>query len=175
METTKYIWQNGEMVAWEDAKIHVLTHTLHYGGGVFEGVRVYNAEKGPAIFRLAEHTERLFYSAGCLKMTPEFDQKQIEYEQKNDIATDAFAVGVIIELAKELNYNNGDMPELVAALAGIKGASSHSGRRQFLTELADKGINVRVIMALARHKDISTTMEYIDFNESKLRSAIELV
>lgn len=61
------------------------------------------------------------------------------------------------------------------ALAGIKGASSLSGRRQLLNELADKGINVRVIMALARHKDISTTMKYIDFNESKLRNAIEHV
>jgi integrase/recombinase XerD len=61
------------------------------------------------------------------------------------------------------------------ALAGIKGASSHSGRRQFLTELADKGINVRVIQALARHKDMSTTQRYIDYNESKLRNAIELV
>ncbi|WP_170528526.1 tyrosine-type recombinase/integrase [Ruegeria arenilitoris] len=61
------------------------------------------------------------------------------------------------------------------ALAGIKGASSHSGRRQFLTELADKGVNVRVIQALARHKDISTTQRYIDYNESKLRNAIELV
>jgi len=61
------------------------------------------------------------------------------------------------------------------ALAGIKGASSHSGRRQFLTELADKGINVRVIQALARHKDISTTQRYIDYNESKLRKAIELI
>jgi len=60
-------------------------------------------------------------------------------------------------------------------LAGIKGASSHSGRRQFLTELADKGVNVRVIQALARHKDISTTQRYIDYNESKLRNAIELV
>jgi len=60
------------------------------------------------------------------------------------------------------------------ALAGIKGASSHSGRRQFLTELADKGVNVRVIQALARHKDISTTQRYIDYNESKLRNAIEL-
>jgi integrase/recombinase XerD len=60
------------------------------------------------------------------------------------------------------------------AMAGIKGASSHSGRRQFLTELADKGINVRVIQALARHKDISTTQRYIDYNESKLRNAIEL-
>ncbi|WP_298559374.1 site-specific integrase [uncultured Aliiroseovarius sp.] len=61
------------------------------------------------------------------------------------------------------------------ALAGIKGASSHSGRRQFLTDLADKGVNVRVIQALARHKDISTTQRYIDYNESKLRNAIELV
>lgn len=61
------------------------------------------------------------------------------------------------------------------ALAGIKGASSHSGRRQFLTELADKGVNVRVIQALARHRDMSTTQRYIDYNESKLRNAIELV
>jgi len=61
------------------------------------------------------------------------------------------------------------------ALAGIKGASSHSGRRQFLTELADKGINARVIQALARHKHLNTTMRYIDLNENKMRNAIELV
>lgn len=59
--------------------------------------------------------------------------------------------------------------------AGIKGASSHSGRRQFLTELADKGVNVRVIQALARHKDIGTTQRYIDYNECKLRNAVELI
>lgn len=61
------------------------------------------------------------------------------------------------------------------ALAGINGASSHSGRRQFLTELADKGINARVIQALARHKHLNTTMRYIDLNENKLRNAIELL
>jgi len=61
------------------------------------------------------------------------------------------------------------------ALAGIKGASSHSGRRQFLTELADKGVNARAIQALARHKHLNTTMRYIDLNENKLRNAIELV
>ena len=59
--------------------------------------------------------------------------------------------------------------------AGIKGASSHSGRRQFLTELADKGVNVRVIQALARHKHLNTTMRYIDLNENKMRAAVELV
>ncbi|WP_171134952.1 site-specific integrase [Ruegeria sp. HKCCD7221] len=61
------------------------------------------------------------------------------------------------------------------ALAGIKGASSHSGRRQFLTELADKGVNARIIQALARHKHLNTTMRYIEINENKLRNAIELV
>ena len=59
--------------------------------------------------------------------------------------------------------------------AGISGASSHSGRRQFVTELADKGINARVIQALARHKHLNTTMRYIDINENKMRSAIELI
>lgn len=60
-------------------------------------------------------------------------------------------------------------------LAGIEGASSHSGRRQFLTELADKGINMRIVQALARHKHLNTTMRYIDLNENKLRAAIELI
>ncbi|WVX49225.1 Tyrosine recombinase XerC [Roseobacter fucihabitans] len=60
-------------------------------------------------------------------------------------------------------------------LANVNGASSHGGRRQFLTELADKGVNVRVIQALARHENISTTQRYIDYNESKLRNAIELI
>jgi integrase/recombinase XerD len=59
--------------------------------------------------------------------------------------------------------------------AGISGASSHSGRRQFVTELADKGINPRVIQALARHKHLNTTARYIDVNESKLRRAVELI
>ena len=63
METADLIWHNGEMVAWEDAKIHVLTHGLHYGTGVFEGERAYATDKGPAIFRHREHLERLFKSA----------------------------------------------------------------------------------------------------------------
>lgn len=65
--------------------------------------------------------------------------------------------------------------QLLYKAAGIAGASSHSGRRQFVTELADKGINARVIQALARHKHLNTTMRYIDLNENKLRSAVELV
>jgi len=60
-------------------------------------------------------------------------------------------------------------------MAGIDGASSHSGRRQFVTQLADRGINARLVQVLARHKHLSTTQHYIDVNENKLRGAIELI
>ncbi|MGB1556406.1 MAG: branched chain amino acid aminotransferase, partial [Oceanococcaceae bacterium] len=62
------IWYDGQMVPWRDATTHVLTHTLHYGAGVFEGVRAYSTPQGPAIFRLQEHTDRLFNSAKILGM-----------------------------------------------------------------------------------------------------------
>ncbi len=62
------IWFDGEMVDWREAKIHVLTHTLHYGMGVFEGLRAYKTEQGPAIFRLQAHTDRLFESAAIMNM-----------------------------------------------------------------------------------------------------------
>jgi branched-chain amino acid aminotransferase len=65
---TNKIWMNGTLVDWDDAKIHVLTHTLHYGMGVFEGVRAYETPKGPAVFRLTEHMERLHNSAKILGM-----------------------------------------------------------------------------------------------------------
>ena len=59
IQTTPKIWMNGELVAWADAQIHVLTHTLHYGTGVFEGIRAYETADGPAVFRLTEHIQRL--------------------------------------------------------------------------------------------------------------------
>ncbi len=65
---TEKIWMNGELIAWDDAKIHVLTHSLHYGMGVFEGVRAYETSQGPAVFRLTEHMERLHNSARILMM-----------------------------------------------------------------------------------------------------------
>ena len=60
---TEKIWMNGELVPWDDAQIHILTHSLHYGTGVFEGIRAYETDTGPAVFRLTEHIERLFNSA----------------------------------------------------------------------------------------------------------------
>ena len=68
------IWYDGQMVPWREATTHVLTHTLHYGMGVFEGVRAYDAEQGTAIFRLREHTDRLFRSAHILQMAMPYDK-----------------------------------------------------------------------------------------------------
>lgn len=70
MEETEKIWMDGKFVDWNNAKIHVLTHTLHYGMGVFEGIRCYETEEGPMVFRLREHVERLFKSAliNCIEI-----------------------------------------------------------------------------------------------------------
>lgn len=71
------IWFNNELVDWRDARVHVLTHTLHYGMGCFEGVRAYNTPEGPCIFRLKEHTDRLFNSAKILGMAMPYTHEQI--------------------------------------------------------------------------------------------------
>src|SRR5438874_4465862 len=72
------IWMDGKLIEWRDAKIHVLTHTLHYGMGVFEGVRAYKTPAGTAIFRLHEHTRRLFNSAKIFQMVMPFDEATLE-------------------------------------------------------------------------------------------------
>ena len=76
------IWLDGEMVPWREAKTHVLTHTLHYGLGCFEGVRAYNTDQGPAIFRLKEHTDRLFRSAHILNMKMPFTKDELNEAQR---------------------------------------------------------------------------------------------
>lgn len=76
------IWLDGEMVPWREARTHVLTHTLHYGMGVFEGVRAYRTDDGAAIFRLREHTQRLFNSAHILGMPMPYDQETLDQAQR---------------------------------------------------------------------------------------------
>ena len=74
MEPSDLIWMNGDFVAWEDAKVHVLTHGLHYGTGVFEGIRAYETERGSAIFRHQEHLDRLEKSAKLYYMDLPFEK-----------------------------------------------------------------------------------------------------
>ena len=79
-----YIWLDGHWVDWREAKVHVLTHTLHYGLGVFEGIRAYHAQKGTSVFRLAEHTDRLFRSAHIMAMKMPFNKDEL-----NDVQCEA--------------------------------------------------------------------------------------
>ncbi len=92
METAELIWQNGEFVAWDEAKTHVLSHGLHYGTGVFEGVRCYETERGPAIFRHRDHLERLAKSAELYYLelpysTDEIGEATRELVRRNELSS----------------------------------------------------------------------------------------
>lgn len=89
MQPTEYIWQNGEFIPWDEARVHVLTHGLHYGTGVFEGVRCYNTEQGPAIFRGLDHMKRLHTSGKLYYMELEHSAEEL------------------LEITKELIAKNG--------------------------------------------------------------------
>ncbi len=78
VQESKKIWMDGKFVNWADANVHILTHTLHYGTGAFEGIRCYKSKKGSAVFRLREHVERLFDSCHILNITCPFKPEQIE-------------------------------------------------------------------------------------------------
>lgn len=79
------IWMDGKMVDWDKAKVHVCTHALHYGSGVFEGIRAYETDKGTAVFRLKEHIERLYNSAKILKMEIPYSKEEFRQAVKNTI------------------------------------------------------------------------------------------
>jgi branched-chain amino acid aminotransferase len=89
------IWMDGELVPWREAKTHVLTHTLHYGMGVFEGVRAYKAEQGTAIFRLTDHTRRLFGSAHIMNMPVPWDQDTINEAHRTVVAENGLETAYI--------------------------------------------------------------------------------
>lgn len=92
---TGFIWLDGQWVDWSQAKIHVLTHSLHYGLGIFEGLRAYPTEKGPAIFRLREHTDRFFRSAHILNMPMPFDKDTLNKAQCEVIVKNGLKSGYI--------------------------------------------------------------------------------
>ena len=93
------IWMNGEMIEWRDAKVHVLTHTLHYGVGVFEGVRAYDTSSGPCIFRLQDHTRRLFDSAQILRLDIPFSESELNAAQKEVFALNNLNEGYLRPVA----------------------------------------------------------------------------
>ena len=90
MNTADLIWLNGQFVAWEDAKVHVLTHAMHYGTGVFEGIRAYETERGPAVFRHQDHLDRLENSSKLYYMELPFSKEQIREATHELVARSGF-------------------------------------------------------------------------------------
>ena len=103
---TPKIWMNGQLVDWDKAQVHVLTHTLHYGTGVFEGIRAYETAKGTAVFRLTEHIERLFRSAHILGMEIPYTVDELVRATKDTVASTGLASCYVRPLAY---YGYGEM------------------------------------------------------------------
>jgi len=96
INASKYIWQNGKLIPWEKATTHVLSHALHYGSTVFEGVRAYATPKGPIIFRLKEHTRRLFDSARIYRMDIPYSEEDINNACKEIVVANGLTKGAYL-------------------------------------------------------------------------------
>ena len=96
MNEAKFIWMDGKFINWNEAKVHILTHTLHYGNGVFEGTRAYQTKDGLAIFRLRDHTKRLLNSAKIVKIDVPFSLEELENAQIELLRNNDFKQNVYI-------------------------------------------------------------------------------
>jgi len=104
MKEAQYIWMDGKLIPWHEAKIHVLTHTLHYGNGVFEGTRAYKTDKGLAVFRLKEHTKRLLNSAKINLISCPYSQDELEKAQLEVLKNNTFNGNVYLRPIIYLGY-----------------------------------------------------------------------
>jgi branched-chain amino acid aminotransferase len=95
----QWIWMDGKYVLWEDAKVHVISHALHYGSGVFEGTRFYETDEGTGIFRLEEHTKRLFYSASAIRLPILFSEEEVNAATLEVVRRNSIPSGYIRPLA----------------------------------------------------------------------------
>jgi len=104
MNKAKYIWMDGKLTPWDEANVHILTHTLHYGNGVFEGTRAYQTKDGLAIFKLQEHTKRLLNSAKITAIKPNFNQEELEKAHVELLKENNFSGNVYIRPLIYLGY-----------------------------------------------------------------------
>jgi branched-chain amino acid aminotransferase len=161
------IWFNDEFIPWREAKTHVLTHTLHYGLGVFEGVRAYETKKGPAIFRLEDHTRRLFNSAHIVGMKLPFTPAQINQAHKDSISRNNLKSGYIRPMAfygaEAMGISAKELSTNVIVAAWSWGA--YMGQ-----EALDSGIKVKT-SSLSRHH-VNSTMTKAKANGNYMNSIL---
>jgi branched-chain amino acid aminotransferase len=146
------IWMDGELVQWRDAKVHVLTHTLHYGMGVFEGVRAYKVPGGTAVFRLQEHTDRLFRSAHIMNLAMPFDKDTINEAQLSVIRENKLETAYI----RPLVYLGSEGMGLRADNLSVHVAIATWEWGSYLgADNMEKGIRVRTSSYTRHHVNIS--------------------
>ncbi len=138
---SKYIWMDGKFVSWDDAKIHILSHVIHYGSGVFEGLRCYKTPKGSAIFRLHDHTKRLFHSAKIYRMEVPYTEEEInnaiiETIKKNELE-DCYIRPLVYRGYNELGVNPMNCP--VQVMIAVWKWGKYLG-----PEALEKGVDVMV-------------------------------
>ncbi|CEA05831.1 branched-chain amino acid aminotransferase [Pseudomonas saudimassiliensis] len=148
------IWFDGQMVPWRDANVHVLTHSLHYGMGVFEGVRAYNTEQGTAIFRLQAHTDRLFDSAHIMGMKIPFTKEQINEAcraavRDNNLET-AYIRPLVFYGSEGMGIRADNLKVHVAVAAWYWGAYMGD-------EALEQGIRIRTSSFTRHHVNITMT------------------
>ncbi len=148
------IWFDGEMVPWRDAQVHVLTHTLHYGMGVFEGVRAYLTDQGTAIFRLREHTDRLFDSAKIMNMTIPFSMEEINSAQLQAVRDNNLASAYLRPM---VFYGSEGMGLRATGLSVHVIVAAWEWGAYLGDEALEKGIKVRTSSYTRHHVNISMT------------------
>ncbi|MEM9744686.1 MAG: branched-chain amino acid transaminase [Pseudomonadota bacterium] len=147
-----WIWHNGELVPWRDAKVHLLTHTLHYGLGVFEGVRAYHTPQGAAIFRLEDHTRRLFQSAHILNMKIPFTETQVNEAQLAVVRENGLDEGYLRPMA----YLGSEAMGLRATGLSVNLMIAAWPWPNYMDESArDRGIKVRTSSYTRHHVNIT--------------------
>ena len=146
------IWFDGQMVPWREAQVHVLTHTLHYGLGVFEGIRAYHTEHGTAIFRLEDHTRRFFRSAHILGMPIPYDEKTLNEAQKNVVQENNLDSAYVRPIAF---YGSEGMGIRADSLSTHISIAAWEWGAYLGEEGLEKGIRVRTSSLTRHHVNIS--------------------
>jgi branched-chain amino acid aminotransferase len=155
VEKTERVWHNGKLIAWDDANVHILTHTLHYGLGVFEGIRCYRGDDGRgAVFRLREHVERLFNSAKIVEIDMPYGRDQIETAILDTLRANRMSEGYIRPLvylgAGAMGLLPKDNPTQLAIIVWPWGAYLGD-------EGLERGIRAKVSSYTRHHPNVSLT------------------
>ncbi len=165
IQPTRYIWNNGKLKAWDDVKVHVLTHALHYGSSIFEGIRVYATPKGPQFFRLTDHIRRMFDSANIYQMKLPYSREQLAEACHMVVAENGLESAYVRPIAfcgyGSLGIDPGDQAPEVAIAAMEWGAFAPWSREAKALLLVGNGILLLMLWHRAKQRSFYYVREVL--------------